>query len=719
MTTSETFWRKTLSRGLLAAALALGALPALACGPYYGSELLEDRQKSLDSLWAGSFDYEARRLVPAPPGLTYRSTVRGEWVSHWSRKREVLEEQILGPDQLGQIRRLYAMPSASDVVAAPNDFRLPQSAVHYVAGAVAWYAGELDQAEKQFRQSAEFTATDNAPWPILAQYMLGNVAAAPLLEDGWAIAEEPKARELAQARTLFQRTRDRVRDGEPDPLSLGVDSLGEEARILFRADDVEQAFQLYAQQAAAGDQGAVMSLFFLTRRARTDRASFEELLSFPIGRELALLYAYTHFDPVQSSGRGEFWDAYRTVGSGPRVEDDQRIKREEIVGMMLESFEALEPAELPATDRLAALSYRQGRYEEAARFAALTDTGLSNWVQAKLALRDGRPDAAADKFQSALDKFGRTTRWDGQNPLRLSRNPGCRVAAEAGLLALTRDRVQKSLELLLTAGGVYWLDAAYVAEHVLTVDELVEVVSRLPENLPQLPDWPRNEQDKISLERIDAMDKWPFFASPVDGVFPALKNLLARRLMRAGRFEEARDYFTWSSLNEKAGRYARLMTAPESETDAERADRLLAAAYMTRWHGLFLLSYETRPDWAVYSGNYQPRLDFGLATTGSGTSELLLSSREVTADGTPQQLPHSRYSYRYTAAELANLAADYLPKDSEAFAAALCHATAWTLQRRRDIGMKYTNRYLREARRFDWHPTFGSRCPQGLFEGLK
>jgi len=309
----------SLAHLLIGLLMVLASLPALSCGPYFGSGLLEDRQKSLESLWAGSFDYEVRRLVPAPSGLAYSTTVNGQRVYHSTRMREVLEESILGPDQLGEIQRLYALPSAAAVLAAPNDFRLPESARHYVAGAVAWHSGDLEQAAVQFARSAEETATAKRPWPLLAQYMLGRVAAELLFFKIFANEREGAAPDASfdpvDAQVAFHRTRDRVQAGEPDPLSLGVASLGEEARVLHRTGDIEQAFRLYAQQAAAGDRGAVVSLLFLTRRAQANRDAFSQLLSFPLGRELAVIYAYTHFGPVHTEARRKLLAASRANAS--------------------------------------------------------------------------------------------------------------------------------------------------------------------------------------------------------------------------------------------------------------------------------------------------------------------------------------------------------------------------------------------------------------------
>ena len=110
---------------------------------------------------------------------------------------------------------------------------------------------------------------------------------------------------------------------------------------------------------------------------------------------------------------------------------------------------------------------------------ALADSPLADWVRAKLALRNNQPEAAAEHFHQAIRGFRGEANWDEHHPVWDSRRPASRVAAEAGLLALTRNEVISSLKLMLEAGAIYWLDAAYLADYVLTVDELVEVVQTM------------------------------------------------------------------------------------------------------------------------------------------------------------------------------------------------------------------------------------------------
>src|SRR5690606_13730145 len=116
-------------------------------------------------------------------------------------------------------------------------------------------------------------------------------------------------------------------------------------------------------------------------------------------------------------------------------------------------------------DRLAALLYRQGKYEAARPFAEFSQTPLSQWVRAKLALRRGDIASARELYASAISAFPVTEDWGTEvhDDSYSARIPACRVKAEAAVLSLQRGDAVESLELFLRAGAIYWHDAAYLA----------------------------------------------------------------------------------------------------------------------------------------------------------------------------------------------------------------------------------------------------------------
>ena len=260
----------------------------------------------------------------------------------------------------------------------------------------------------------------------------------------------------------------------------------------------------------------------------------------------------------------------------------------------------------------------------------------------------------------------------------------------------------RSLKLMLEAGAVYWLDAAYLADHVLTVDELVEVAETMH--------W-----DDADRSRVFYFEGQPLYRPSRRHQF---ETLVGRRLMRAGRYEEAIEVFPFDVQRENARRYADLMHEPANEAASDKARRLFEAAVMTRSYGMNLLGYEAEPDFAHYGGNYHFEYGLGHAQDDARREETAqwLAPREIEWIRAGKIRPLPRYTYRITASELAGQAADHLPPQSEAFAAVLCHASKWLLLRYPEAGRKYYYRYQREGRTVDWHDDFGQRCPEPDFD---
>ena len=301
-------------------------------------------------------------------------------------------------------------------------------------------------------------------------------------------------------------------------MGLGVASLGEEARLDLveagfidtpwpvPANDVDDAafvrlianaVRLYAEQANRGSQTAVLSLGEVARLLMG-----EEDLTLVVADPLVRQLLVTH---LVSLDRGGYWDEKE-----PRAPETVR------------AMEAVlsQPAPSGAdVDRLAALAYQGGRYDLAERLVTATNRPLGLWVRAKLGLRRGDRDAAVRDWTAALRDRAGGARVTGPRIETRVAWRACRHAAEPG-------RVPQSLQLLFPVAGTYWGDVIYIAERVLTLDELKTFV----DGLPPAPATPQNQ---------DNDDGWRSSKSPVSG----LRSLLGRRLVRAGRTAEALAYF--------------------------------------------------------------------------------------------------------------------------------------------------------------------------------
>src|SRR5262249_4691275 len=171
------------------------------------------------------------------------------------------------------------------------------------------------------------------------------------------------------------------------------------------------------------------------------------------------------------------------------------------------------------------------------------------------------------------------------------------LSGEAGTLTLARGEYVDALRQLYPVASTYWGDVAYIAERVLTVDELEHFVDANPPQLAAVP-------PPASTEDVG----WP---SPDPAV--GLRNLLARRLVRAARYEEALRYFPPSgqarpqepdvrglvAAYEKA-----LETASTGWRRVTRARAWYEAAVLAREHGMEMMGYEAAPDFLGLGGQF-------------------------------------------------------------------------------------------------------------------
>ena len=285
------------------------------------------------------------------------------------------------------------------------------------------------------------------------------------------------------------------------------------------------------------------------------------------------------------------------------------------------------------------------------------------------------------------------------------------VLGELGVLRLARREYVQALDALLNAG--FWMDAAYVAERVLTTDELKTYVDRYWPPVP--PEQVAEENEKYGASEIS----------------PALlrtqiRYLLARRLMREFRGDEARDYYP----PEWMPQYLALVQALRAGWDEalpadQRAQELFQAAIILRTNGMELIGTEVEPDWHVHDGNYEEGVTVASRATNEAAIVLVASEDEVSRATQHNPDPERRFHYRYQAATLAWEAAKLMPDNSDDTARVLCTAGSWLKNRdpqAADIFYKALVRRNRktalgmEADRIRWFPRLdaqGNFIPRG------
>ncbi|MFJ7111204.1 hypothetical protein ACIQU2_27060 [Pseudomonas sp. NPDC098740] len=649
-------------RHLLCLSLSLPLGSALACGPDFPMRLLDNRGQSLAELPEGNFRFEISRLGHAVAGLkNVTETAYNLDAPDYAEQRDKAEQSGLTAEQQTLVKQLRSLTDAHQVEI--QGASLPAELKLYLAGAVAFNAGDHGLAAEYFQKVLALPADQRALRSTWAAYSLGRAL--------FAMSSEADAGPdlLAQSRKAFEQTRQLSIDGFSDSLELGVASLGEEARVARTAGDWNSAIELYATQNLQGSAVGYTSLKLLVA----------DLAAMPDDQLAELLKG----KPVQ-----QLVTASLISRLGWSFGDQPPNELKLIKLLKNSTYGSLDNA-----DRLAAVNYQQGDYTSAKEFLEHAgDGGLAWWLRAKLAVRDGDKNAAAAAYAKAAQAFPqneswgerRTPDWDFE-----TLQPKCRVEGESAILALQRGDYLQAFDQLYRSKDVYWFDAATVAERVLTVDELKQYVDT------QVPaPAPLTQQDRDNYVQLSVAAK--------------LRNLLGRRLLREERYDEAPAYFDNADLQAKAKWYGQLRHDAESKWwPTKRAFAYYYAATLARFDGMELLGYELSPDYATFGGNYSleaPELKVGP----------LMAEGEVQRQQATVAQPDERFHYRFVATALASKAADHLPRSSQAFASVLCKASSWGTSLQEQSA--FYRRYVEEGPYVVWAGDFGHQCQDPDFQ---
>ena len=518
---------------------------------------------------------------------------------------------------------------AAPPVALDPPAGLPREFDRYARGMVAYRLGRIASAHDWWRALLQLPPAERRFKSTWAAYMLGRT--------------QPDE-QAPVAAAWYGLARDLAAHGYRDSLGLATESLGWEAQLALRAGHYERAAELYLEQYATGDSGALASLQIVARRlleAGPDRIE----VATRDARLQRIVTAYL-------VSRGYPW------AESPSAEES---------AFWLAALEhgGLRPVD--GADRLAWLAYQEGDFDGAGRWLAVASTnGLTaRWLEAKLSLRRGdrgRAQALLAGLVPGLDaggvlpSFVATERACGQPP-------GSQAAGELAALLMSGGRYVDALDLLLRHG--WWTDSAYVAERVLTTAELRAYVDRA---------WPIQPPDSTEAE------SWWFRPGLANSnaTACAIRYLLGRRLAREGQTGGAAGYYP-RRWRERLAQYEECMSRGRDarRSVTERATRLWRAARLMRHLGMELFGTETDPDWHEWSGAFDLG-EFGQARAGTNGpalapvrhDEAQRAQRHATA-------PHKRFHYRYRAADLAWEAAALMPDEAGVTAQVLCEAGSW------------------------------------------
>ena len=586
-----------------------------------------------------------------------------------SDRANTLENLPIGSFEF-EMRRVLVDPHDGLVAVEHADYDPPQPAAQstpsgqgdvianalYRQAAEAFHANDLAHARELFEELLALPDNRRSVHELAALYSIGRL--------------EKMQGHGDAASAAFKRVRDLVKAGSADPDGLGVASFGEEARVQFDTGDFGRAIELYAEQTARGSASGMSSLGFVFGQLFEHDSQLDAALTNTTVRRLLPGYLNSRYDSYSPAQ----------------------------LAHVIERIDADTGAPLVGMDRLAAALYRAGSFEAAESAAKRSDTAMAWWVRAKLALRGGDERLAAAAYAHASHDFPRGEGWGYRDYTYDYFSPKCRVDGESGILALSRGDYVSALASLYSAREQYWRDAAYVAERVVTIDEL----RRFVDGLHAAQTGSTHPAERSASSDAD------------------LRTLLGRRMLRNGLFKESLAYFDGdTNVAEKAKTYVEAQLAADSGGRIERAQAIFAAAELANTDGMDLLGFELDPDYRIYEGSYDlgryndassdyrhvpvdhADIDIGTSYVGKDEADRVLASRSV---------PLKRFHYRYVAADLAEQAADLLPARSQAYAAVLCIATGWVNNRDHARGEALWLRYVRNGSYVPWAADFGNAC---------
>jgi tetratricopeptide (TPR) repeat protein len=606
---------------------------------------------------AGLADLRAALKIPEgrDSDLLKKYVTLREAVREYSESMTAWKEQYT-PEEREEEKD--SMPVLPDVVVPDG---LPKEFALYIQGAVQYHKGDMRGAVKKWNELSRLPEKERQYRGMWAAFMTGkaHMKSNPDRAVKWFV----HVRKLAGA-------------GFVDTLGLAAASYGWEARTELSRKNYTRAIELYMAQYAGGDYSAIISLRITAGRVLKDN---DDAILSVARHKAGSLVINAHLVSDTGSTRG--W-----LGG----------KRKELCAKWLKAIDAAGVKDVPGADRLAWIAYQAGDFKAAACWLkkAPRNAPAAQWIRAKLLLRDGKLDEAAAALADVVRVMPENSDDYHYRPdYFYSDNPNHPVRGELAVLRMARGQYAEAMDLLIR--GDFWIDAAYVAERVLTPEELIAYVDR---------HWPQSTEKQFQEERMH------------------IRHLLARRLARLKRYKQARPYY--SAEDRKV--FDKYVTSLKQGRDmrrsrAERAKSLWEAAKTARKHGMELLGTEVEPDWHFYKGHYENEPLKKSRAKAAGNKKIVLVTSDEKKRWNKNKIDiEKRFHYRYVAAKLGWDAAELMPDESDETARVLCEAGTWL----KDRDTKAADRFYKalvnrcrstvlgkEADRLRWFPKLENRKP--------
>jgi hypothetical protein len=674
------------------------ATVSIACGPSFPQAFLPHRAELLKAPIKGDFAFELSRYSPA---------IRARTAAPQSQTDQSFEALRDKADAIGitleQHRQVRRMRQAKDGDAAYIIGQgLPETIRLYTAAAVDYHltkAAGCARIAQQGRTNGPVEAGQTPCMRAIRRFesVLSLPEAARRARATWAaysLAEMHFNSKLdgrhARASKYYELVRALVKQGNPDPLDLASSSLGQQAFLRLDAGDTAGAITLYLAQ------GDINSLREVAERLVSQPDKLESELKAQPVRRLLIAYVFAY------------------AASEHYIREPQGL-----VNHLAKSLIASNAGGSEDMDRLAAISYEHGNFQQAAQLAERSETPLAHWVKSKLVRRNGNNAKAAKHLAMAIAD---------RNALRNSLPAAARdmLGTESAAAMLEKGIPKAAIARLYAMGGKRWPDIAYIAERLLTTEELRTFVDGIPAETAQTA----QPADIQGLTENQLAARYGYRTTGMSsGDLEALdapqqlRNLLARRLMREGRHKAALSYFAVSNrqIIDRARDYATaLRLARHTQIRIAKANTLFKAGALARKHGLEILGYELAPDFHYTRGNYVSDyvLDVyepnGLSSVIYGKATMSLAEARRFNASAP--MIDKRHHYRYLAVKHGLDAANLLPPRSQAYRAVLCHATSWAPEEglKKDLYRTYVRNG--SMMNFPLSSLFGRKCEVPDFE---
>ncbi|HTB63118.1 MAG TPA: hypothetical protein VK737_05980 [Opitutales bacterium] len=666
-------------------ALAVAGV-AMACGPDFPNTFLNTPETELLQPPPGSFKAEITRLVPLlSPALPPFKPVQTPGGTGWIEEARAAEQDRAGvlraevddlrsalvargdtPDQIKTTSEAYAncrakleawnvqqhaAPRYSDTTSKPAPLPeltlpsgLPDEFTRYFQGVVAWDQDKKDDAQKIWTDLLALPAAQRHYRSTWAAYMLARYWAERATTNNAA-----KSNFTTTAASYARQVRTLAGDGFSDPLGLAEASLGWEAKAVLAQKDYATALNLYFNQFALGDSTALESLRTAAYQA-ANNASPEQLLALAK-------------DPASRGVLNAF------LVTNPNMHPSEPL----FSAHWAMALEQANVADQAFADRFAWMAYQGGQFALAQQWATLASekSAIAEWVRAQLALHAGNLPEGEKHLRGALAADG------------LSGDQREQAFGELGRACLAQDHPQDAL--LVWMDGGHEEDASYIAERVLSLDELRAFVDA---HCPADGVVPALTAAEIEIRASPHPLSNPSYTGDFGGadLRAEIRYLLARRLARADQVDAAEPYFP-DDLRAIFHTYVSNVRLgfDVSQPATNRAAAFWHAAQTARQSGMELLGTELDPDWKYFDdGTYdlfppiaQDRLDYAHTAAGGVLAPTPDELKRLAASTIPTQ----RYHYRYRAADLAWWAASLMPNDSEDTAKILNEAGGWLKNR--------------------------------------